>query len=55
VPSTSPHRGFREGPLRELEGAFRAALPATEDQLRRDGVDIDKYIPLGEIATSIQY
>ncbi len=47
--------GFDDEGLRKREADFRVALAATEEQLRLDGVDIDRYIPLGEIATSIQY
>jgi hypothetical protein len=47
--------GFEEKSLQESEVAFHQALIATEEQLVLDGVDIEKYIPLGEIATSIQY
>jgi hypothetical protein len=46
---------FESDRLRRAAGAFKSRLVDTEQELIRAGVDMKKYIPLDEIATSIQY
>ena len=47
--------GFEEPELQQVAAEFREAMQQTQQDLIREGVDVDKYIPLEEIATSIQY
>jgi hypothetical protein len=47
--------GFESVPLQAAAAKFHKALVETEEQLKGDGVDIDKYISLSEIAASIQH
>lgn len=47
--------GFEQPALQQAVTKFMQALRQTEQELIKDGVDVEKYAPLSKIATSIQY
>ncbi len=47
--------GFESETLRAAEQQFQSDLVETEKRLIADGIDVHQYIPLDEIACSIQY